>query len=113
MERALRQSRALVARGLRGTFYSRTELDPASAPVATLTGDELGDWEDIRQLGRKVNAWYRANLIGKTVINAVTGMTVDFRREGAKKVGGRKGDVLMRIVPALRQIIEKGRADQR
>jgi|GEM_PF-310513 len=79
-----------------------------SKPVATLTGNELGPWEDIRQLGKKAEAWYRENLIGTTVVNAATGIAVQFRREGAKKVSGRKGDVLLRIVPALRKIIELG-----
>lgn len=36
-------------------------------------------------------------------------MSVQFRREGGRKVSGRKGDVLMRIVPALREIIAKGK----
>lgn len=84
------------------------EMRDARAPVARLTGDELGPWEDIRQLGRKVEAWYRANLIGTTVVNRSTGMEVQFRREGGRKVSGRKGDVLMRIVPALREIIANG-----
>lgn len=77
-------------------------------PVATLRGDELGEWQDIRQLGRKAEAWYRENLIGSSVVNAASGMEVLFRREGAKKVSGRKGDVLLRIVPALREILAGG-----
>lgn len=84
------------------------EMREDAEPVATLTGNELGAWEDIRQLGRKVEAWYRDNLIGKTVVHGATGMEVHFRREGGRKVSGRKGDVLMRIVPALREIIADG-----
>ncbi|MDP0928497.1 LPD5 domain-containing protein [Paracoccus onubensis] len=38
-------------------------------PVAELSGDELGEWNDIRQLGRKAEAWYRKNLVGTTVTN--------------------------------------------
>lgn len=77
-------------------------------PVADLTGNELGAWEDIRQLGRKAEAWYRNNLIGKRVTNSGSGMEVQFRREGSKKVAGRKGDVLLRLVPALEAIIAHG-----
>ncbi|MBN2760868.1 MAG: PLxRFG domain-containing protein [Rhodobacteraceae bacterium] len=77
-------------------------------PVASLRGDELGDWSDIRQLGRKVEAWYRDNLIGTSVTNAETGMDIQFNRRGAKKVSGRKGDELLRIVPALREILANG-----
>lgn len=74
-------------------------------PVAVLRGDELGAWSDIRQLGRKAEAWYRDNLIGRTVIMESTGWPVRFGRVGSKKLGGRKGDVLLRAVPALEQII--------
>ncbi|MFU8883820.1 MAG: hypothetical protein ACNA7Q_15780, partial [Rhodobacterales bacterium] len=56
------------------------------APVATLTGQELGEWGDIRQLGRKAEAWYRDNLIGKTVVMESTGWKVQFSRAGSKKV---------------------------
>lgn len=85
---------------------------PEAAPVATLTGGELGPWEDIRQLGKKAAAWYRANLTGKAVTNAETGMVIIFTSAGAKKLSGRKGDILYRSVPALREIIEKGRLVQ-
>lgn len=78
-------------------------------PVAILTGDELGPWEDIRQLGKKAEASYRNNLIGQTVINATSRMKITFTNAGAKKIAGRKGDVLYRAVPALRQIIESGK----
>lgn len=84
-------------------------VDPAAEPVATLTGDELGAWTDIRDLGRKAEAWYRDNLVGSSpVTNANTGMVIQFNATGARKVGGRKGDVLYRMVPALRDILEKG-----
>lgn len=107
LERALRQSGALVARGLRDTFYSRGE--PSAEPVATLTGDELGAWEDMRQLGKKAEAWYRNNLVGQKVTNTDTGWSIGFTNRGAKKIGSRKGDDLFRMVPALREIVEKGR----
>ena len=51
-------------------------LPVSREPVATLTGKELGEWEDMRQLGKKVEAWYRENLIGKTVVNEASGMAV-------------------------------------
>lgn len=84
------------------------EMREDSAPVATLTGDELGRWEDIRQLGRKAEAWYRDNLVGQTVTNEATGMEIKFDTIGANKVGGRKGDILYRSVPALREMLRGG-----
>lgn len=87
-------------------MYSRRQGRMQS--VADLRGDELGDWSDIRQLGRKAEAWYRDNLVGSQVVNAATGMRIGFNRTGARKIGGRKGDVLFRIVPALREILRDG-----
>ena len=40
--------------------------------------------------------------------NAQSGMEISFASERAKKLSGRKGDVLYRSVPALREILEKG-----
>jgi len=77
-------------------------------PVASLTGNELGEWHDIRQLGRKAQAWYRDNLIGKTVRNVETGWEIKFNPTGAKKIGGRKGPDLFRIVPAIEAILTHG-----
>jgi hypothetical protein len=80
--------------------------------VAELTGDELGPWEDIRQLGRKAGAWYRANFIlggvPVTVMNEATGWKIIFNGKGADKVGGQKGEDLYRSVVALPQILERG-----
>lgn len=77
-------------------------------PVATLTGDELGDWSDMRDLGMEAEAWYRENLVGTTVTMGQTGWKVQFGRVGSKKLGGRKGDFLLRAVPALAAMIEQG-----
>ena len=77
-------------------------------PVESLSGDELGDATDIRDLGRKAEAWYRKNMLGSTVINEKSGMVIEFNNTGAKKIGGRKGDILLRIVPALESILQKG-----
>jgi Large polyvalent protein associated domain 39/Large polyvalent protein-associated domain 3 len=85
------------------------EMREIGEPVATLTGVELGPWEDIRQLGKKAEAWYRDNLSGKTVTNAETGWSIGFTNRAAKKIGSRKGDDLFRMVPALLEIVRQGR----
>ncbi|ARJ70433.1 PLxRFG domain-containing protein [Paracoccus contaminans] len=79
---------------------------PNPEPVATLTGNELGPWEDMLQLSKKAESWYRKNLIGTVAVMKSTGWHVQFGRTGSKKLGGRKGDVILRAVPALRQMIE-------
>jgi hypothetical protein len=107
LERSLRQSRQLViGGGLSRTFYMR---GPVSEPVASLTGQELGEWGDMRQLGRKAEAWYRDNLLGTTVKNDETGITIEFDNTGASKTAGRKGDILYRSVVALPQILKSGK----
>lgn len=83
-----------------------------SGPVVTLTGDELGPWTDVRQLGRKASAWYRNNLIDiekpVTVTNRKTGWKIEFNGKGAGKVGGRKGEDLYRAVVAIPDILRDG-----
>ncbi|MDO5643852.1 MAG: hypothetical protein Q4G26_15880, partial [Paracoccus sp. (in: a-proteobacteria)] len=64
------------------------------------------EWSDVRQLGRKAEAWYRENLVGTTVTMKRTGWRIQFGRVGSKKLGGRKGDILLRMVPGLARIIE-------
>ncbi|RWR10443.1 LPD3 domain-containing protein [Paenirhodobacter populi] len=103
---------AETAPNIRASDEARTEKEMRGEHrpvVAELTGDELGAWEDVRQLGRKAEAWYRNNLAGTKATNAETGWVISFNTAGAKKVGGRKGDVLARIVPAIPDIISKGR----
>jgi N12 class adenine-specific DNA methylase len=82
--------------------------EPRPPPVTSLTGDELGIVADIRELGRAAEGWYTDNLIGKSVVNAETGWDIRFSRRGAKKIGGRKGEYLYRIVPALAEIVRGG-----
>lgn len=91
-------------------MFMQREGDESATPepVASLTGNELGAWSDVSQLGRKAESWYRDNLVGQTVTNTATGMEIGFNRRGSRKIGGRKGEDLYRIVPALRDILAKG-----
>ena len=77
--------------------------------VAELRGDELGKAQDMRSLGRAAEQWYRENLVGTTATHRATGMVVQFNNAGARKIGGRKGETLFKLVPAIREIIEGGR----
>lgn len=77
--------------------------------VANLSGNELGEWSDVLQLGKKANKWYRDNLQGQSVTNEETGWTIQFSGAGARKISGRKGEDLLRLVPALREIVSQGR----
>lgn len=90
---------------------ARIRIDD-SPVVAEITGDELGSWSDIRQLGRKAAAWYRQTFLSgdepATVTNANNGWVIQFNKAGAGKIGGRKGEDLYKAVVALPQILERG-----
>lgn len=80
--------------------------------VATIDGTELGvefrGPEDMPALRRAAAAWYDRNLFGTTAAMA-DGTTVGFTRRGLKKTtSGGKGDILLRAVPAIRAIVERG-----
>lgn len=96
------------AREITGQRRFGENAEMRGSVAATLTGTELGAYSDMRDLGRKAEAWYRANLVGTTVTNAATGMVIRFDDVGANKIGGRKGDILYRSVPALREILSQG-----
>lgn len=74
-------------------------------PVAVLTGAEL-EGGDIRELRRAAQHWYRDNLSGQTVTTA-DGWIVRFGARGLKKSTS-KGDGLLRVIPALKEIIAQG-----
>jgi hypothetical protein len=90
------------------TAAGQRQSNAARSAVAELTGKEIGEATDIRELGRVAETWYRDNLLGKAVVNTSTGWKIDFNRTGARKIGGRKGEDLYRIVAALPEILEKG-----
>ena len=82
-------------------------------PVATLRGDELGvvfaSGADMPALRKAAQDWYRDNLSG-TVARMADGSEVRFGRRGLRKsTTGNKGDILLRSVPAIKSIIERGK----
>ena len=85
---------------------------PDVEPVATLTGEEMGRMPKNQALRIKIMRdrainWYRSNLAGKTVTGS-DGAKVTFGRAGMKKSTSGKGEDLLRALPALRDLIEKG-----
>lgn len=77
-------------------------------PVATLTGDELGAGSDLPALRKAALRWYADNLVGEAVKTAA-GQTVLFNQSGAKETGAAGNATLLKAVPALREIISKGK----
>lgn len=83
-------------------------------PVAKLTGDEVlknfkgGD--DMPALRREAQKWYDQNLVGpKATVTMQDGTVVGFNGRGKRETTyGRKGDILLRSVPAIPAIIENG-----
>ena len=93
------------------TFLQRGPAEPRT-PVARLTGRELGrEGIPLAILRGRARRWYRENLVepGRTVVNENDGREIAFERAGARKtvVGGEE---LLRIVPAIPDILRRGRA---
>ncbi|WPM83133.1 PLxRFG domain-containing protein (plasmid) [Brucella pseudintermedia] len=83
-------------------------------PVARLTGEEVlknfKGGEDMPALRRQAQAWYDQNLVEpKTTVTMKDGTVVGFNGRGKRETTyGRKGDILLRSVPAIPAIIENG-----
>ncbi|MRN67953.1 PLxRFG domain-containing protein [Brucella sp. 10RB9213] len=83
-------------------------------PVARLTGKEIfpnfRGGEDMRALRHAAQKWYNDNLVEAHATAVMSdGTIVNFNRDGLKEsTYGSKGDVLLRSVPSIKAIIEKG-----
>ncbi|MEM8971357.1 MAG: helicase-related protein, partial [Pseudomonadota bacterium] len=75
-------------------------------PVQELSGDELGRHDTISGLRNAAKDWYKNNLIGTTA-QTKEGWEVSFNGPGNRKSTS-KGEDLLRLVPAIRSVIEQG-----
>ena len=81
--------------------------DPVSA---VLTGDELGSGlsvADLRKAARMMLAGWSASKL--TVTNAATGMEIGFDRASSGKAPARIGENLLRLIPAVPDMLRTGR----
>lgn len=78
-------------------------------PVTVLTGKEFGKGLNIRQLQKAARDWYRENLSGTHVTMDQTGWDIQFTNASAKKTTFTPHAELLRIIPALKEILAKGR----
>lgn len=87
----------------------QSRIDPDETPVvAELIGNELGvDVSDLPALRNAALAHYRKNLLGRTMTMA-DGAKVSFTNRGMRESTFGKGDILLRIVPAIGEIVSKG-----
>ncbi|WP_337846831.1 DEAD/DEAH box helicase family protein [Sphingomonas sp.] len=82
-------------------------------PVISLTGQELGRMPDnpalrVKILRDRALDWYRKNLEGSTVTGSDGVPVLIQSRAGMRKTVAGKGEDLLRAVPAISAIIEKG-----
>lgn len=104
------QKRKALAEAERaGRRHSRSG---AASPVAVIDGTELGvefnGPEDMPALRKAAAQWYDDHLVG-TRATMADGTEVAFNKRGRREsTQGRKGDLLLRSVPAIQAIIEKG-----
>lgn len=81
----------------------------SSGKEISLTGKELGDYKDVKELRQKVVAWYKEHLQGKPAHRDDIG-EIHFTRKGMEKSRSFSGnpDKLF-MFPAIRDIIETGK----
>lgn len=70
-----------------------------------MTSENLIARFDMKNLVKRGNAFH----LRRRVPNRTSGMEIKFNATGARKIGGRKGDVLYRVVPALQAILDRRR----
>ncbi len=109
---ALRKAGAIKAAAPKQSVRPKGTLESvARTPVATITGTELGvafkGPEDMPALRQAAERWYEDNLRG-TVAHRPDGTPVQFSRKSRNKSTSGKTDLILRAVPAIRDIIEKG-----
>ena len=80
----------------------------SSAPIE-ITGNELGDYKDIKELRQKAVDYYKNNLQGKTVKHPELGEVL-FSRKGRNKYEAFSGNPgKLKMVVALSDIVSKGK----
>lgn len=91
------------------------QLDSApKKPVASITGNEVMNFtgpKDMPALRIAAQEWYSTNLVkGKKTARMADGSVVRFNNIGMREsTYGKKGDNLLRAIPAIPAIIENGR----
>ncbi|MCA0342832.1 MAG: hypothetical protein LCH99_24275 [Proteobacteria bacterium] len=93
--------------------YQAEEEPPSDdKPVIALNGKELIEFtgpDDMPALRMAATRWYDQNLRGTTAVMA-NGQEVTFSRKGmGKTTSSQKGDILLRCVPCIPEIIKKGK----
>lgn len=81
----------------------------AEAEPISLTGAELGEHADIRSLRDAATRYFEDNLQGRSVNNADLGKPISFDKKGKKKTIFGAGEDLLRAIPALPQLLERGK----
>lgn len=76
-----------------------------------LKGDELGDYADMKELRLKAMA-HAARFIGKSFKNKSTGNEIVVPKSGVKHTIQGSGDVLIRTIPSIPQLLENGVRDK-
>ncbi len=84
----------------------------SSGKEISLTGKELGDYKDVKELRQKVVAWYKEHLQGKPAHRDDVG-EIRFSKKGRDEMKTFSADQdKLLMVPALRNIIETGTLGQ-
>jgi hypothetical protein len=90
-----------------GKFGVGSDTSAAPAKV-TLKGDELGDYQSMKELRQKALA-HAESFIGKKFTNAATGRSIVVPKTGVRHTIATGSDQLIKTVPAIPDLLKNGR----
>jgi Large polyvalent protein-associated domain 3 len=75
-------------------------------PAITLAGNELGDWQSMKELRAKALT-YAGRFTGQTFTNQSTGNHIHIGKSGVKHTLAGAQDALVKSIPAIPALIER------
>jgi Large polyvalent protein-associated domain 3 len=79
---------------------------PVSVRIITLSGNELGDWQSMKDLRAKALS-YAGRFMGQIFTNQSTGNPIHIGKSGVKHTLAGAQDVLVKSIPAIPELIER------
>jgi phage-related protein (TIGR01555 family) len=81
----------------------------STGSVVIVKGNELGDFGSMKELRQKALAYASEHIVGKQFTNEATGHDIQVARSGVKHTISNAGDELVRTIPAIPDLIRKGK----
>lgn len=97
-----------IKRDDEGKFSSKV----GSSKTISITGNELGDYKDIKELRQKAADYYRANLQGKSATHPELGKVFFTGKGKSKFLSSSADENKLKMICAVKGIIENGKASE-